>query len=152
MGAEGERQRLEQEASPNHTVLIVEDEVFIRLMIADELRSAGYKVIEAATADEALDVLTCIAGVSVVISDIRMPGSMDGLQLARRVRSEYPPIHIVLTSGDLRNVDLIDHDGFFSKPYDVKKIIKHIKTLFDQKAPNSSAVVLGPLDCMSLHK
>ena len=132
MGAEGgERLRLEQEASPNHTVLIVEDEVFTRLMIADELRSAGYEVIEAATADEALDVLTYIAGVSVVISDIRMPGSMDGLRFARRVRSEYAPIHIVLTSGDLMNVNSVDHDGFFSKPYDVKKIINHIKTLFD---------------------
>ena len=129
--ARGEWLRPGQEASPNHTVLIVEDEVFVRFMIADELRSAGYKVIEAATADQALDVLAHIAGVSVVISDIRMPGSMDGLRFARRVRSEYPSIRIVLTSGDVMNVDSVDHDGFFPKPYDVKEIINHIKTLFD---------------------
>src|SRR5207253_11158559 len=99
MGAE-QGERPGQEASANHTVLIVEDEVLVRLMIAEELRSAGYEVIEAANADEALDVLAHISGVSLVISDIRMPGSMDGLRFARLVRSEYPATRIVLTSGN----------------------------------------------------
>ena len=131
MGAEGgEHVRLGQAAKSNHAVLIVEDEVLVRLMMGEELRSAGYDVIEAATADEALDALAHIAGVSLVITDIRMPGSMDGLRFARLVRSEYPATRIVLTSGNFPNV-AIDHDGFFLKPYEPRKMIDHIKTLFD---------------------
>lgn len=131
MGAEGgEHVRLGQAARSNRTVLIVEDEVLVRLMIAEELRRAGYDVIEAANADEALDALAHITSVSLVITDIRMPGSMDGLRLARLVRSEYPATRILLTSGNFPNV-AIDHDGFFLKPYDACKMIHHIKTLLD---------------------
>ena len=69
-----------------------------------------------------------ISGVSLIISDIRMHGSIDGLGLAR---SEYPTTRIVLTSGHLPNVDSVDHDGFFLKPYDARKVIDHIKTLLN---------------------
>jgi CheY-like chemotaxis protein len=62
------------QANDIHTVLVVEDEVLVRLMIAEELRSAGFQVIEAADADEALAVLANITDVSVIFSDIRMPG------------------------------------------------------------------------------
>jgi len=130
MGSRRERPRLGQDASTNHTVLIVEDEVLVRLMMGEELRSAGYDVIEAATADEALDALAHISGVSLVVTDIRMPGSMDGLRFARLVRSEYPATRIVLTSGNFPNV-AIDHDGFFLKPYEPCKMVDHIKTLLD---------------------
>jgi CheY-like chemotaxis protein len=77
-------------------------------------------VIEVANADEALDVLARISGVSLIISDIQMPGSIDGLGLAR---SDYPTPPIVLTSGHLPNVD------------DARKVIDQVKTLLDQKAP-----------------
>jgi CheY-like chemotaxis protein len=127
MGADQGKQ-LPQEGSANHTVLIVEDEVLVRLMIAEELRSAGYGVIEAANADEALDVLAHISSVSLIISDIRMPGSIDGVRFARLVRSEYPATPIVLTSGNFPN-STVDHDGFFLKPYDPRKMIDHVKTL-----------------------
>jgi CheY-like chemotaxis protein len=131
MGAEGgERLRLGQAARTDRAVLVVEDEVLVRLMIAEELRSAGYEVIEAATADQALDVLAHISDVSIVISDIRMPGSMDGVEFARLVRSEYPATRIVLTSGNFPNV-AVDHDGFFLKPYDPRKMVDHIKSLID---------------------
>jgi two-component system, response regulator PdtaR len=131
MGADGgECVRLRPAAKSNHAVLIVEDEVLVRLMIAEELRGAGYDVIEAATADEALDALAHISGVSLIITDIRMPGSMDGLRFARLVRTEYPATRILLTSGNFPNV-AIDHDGFFLKPYDPCKMIHHIKTLLD---------------------
>jgi len=132
MGAEGgERLRLGRGARTNHSVLIVEDEVLVRLMMAEELRSAGYEVIEAANADEALDVLAHISPVSLIVSDIRMPGSMDGVKFARRVRSEYPETRIVLTSGNFPNVP-IEHDGFFLKPYDARRMIDHIKRLLEQ--------------------
>jgi len=132
-GQEGDGLRLGQEARTNHVVLIVEDEVLVRLMIADELRNAGYDVIEAANADAALDVLAHVSSVSLVISDIRMPGSMDGLSFAQLIRSEYPATRIVLASGDVANVAnvAIDHDGFFFKPYDPRKMVDHVKMLLD---------------------
>ena len=133
MGAVGERPRPGQQARAVHTVLVVEDEVLVRLMIADVIRSAGYEVIEAANADEALDVLAHTRGVSLIISDIRTPGSLDGLRLAQLVRSHYPAVHIVLTSGHLMNVDSVDHDGFFPKPYDARKIVEHIEALLARK-------------------
>jgi CheY-like chemotaxis protein len=123
------------QASDIHTVLVVEDEVLVRLMIAEELRSAGFQVIEASDADEALAVLANIADVSVIFSDIRMPGSMDGLELAKKVRADFPKIRIVLASGNLAAVASVDHDGFFLKPYEADEIINLIKTLLDQKSP-----------------
>jgi CheY-like chemotaxis protein len=123
------------QASDIHTVLVVEDEVLVRLMIAEELRSAGFQVIEASDADEALAVLANITDVSVIFSDIRMPGSMDGLELAKKVRADFPKIRIVLASGNLAAVASVDHDGFFLKPYGADEIINLIKTLLDQKSP-----------------
>src|SRR5438874_384004 len=77
-----------QEAKPAPTtILVVEDEVLVRMLIADQLRNAGYSVIEAADADEALALLAHTFNVNVVLSDVQMPGSLDGAGLARIVRS-----------------------------------------------------------------
>jgi CheY-like chemotaxis protein len=100
-------------------------------MIADYLRNAGYSVVEASNAHEAHEVLRHTSDVRLVMSDLRMPGTMDGVALARLIRSEYPAIKIVLASAHLHAVDWTDHDGFFAKPYDPKKIISHIKTLLE---------------------
>jgi CheY-like chemotaxis protein len=126
-----------REASPRceskvrDTVLVVEDEVLVRMLVADELRNAGYTVIEASNAHEAVDLLRSSADVTLIFSDVRMPGTMDGVGLARIVRSEFPMIKIVLTSANLTRLDWAGHDGFFPKPYDAVEIIKHIKTLLD---------------------
>jgi two-component system, response regulator PdtaR len=108
------------------TILVVEDEVLVRTLIADQLRNAGYSVIEAADADEALALLAHTFNVTVVLSDVQMPGSLDGVGLARVVRSVYPALKILLASGQSTAVDTIEHDGFFSKPYDVAEIVKRI--------------------------
>jgi two-component system, response regulator PdtaR len=113
------------------TILLVEDEVVVRMMITDQLREAGYSVIEAVNAHEATEVLRSSANIEVVISDIQMPGSMDGIGLARMIRSEYPEIKIILASGQSTAMDCADYDGFFQKPYDSAKIIRHIKALLD---------------------
>jgi two-component system, response regulator PdtaR len=113
------------------TILVVEDEVLVRMVVADELRNAGYTVIEASDAHEALDLLRNSVDVRLIFSDVRMPGTMDGVGLAGIVRSEFPMIKIVLTSANLTRLDLAKHDGFFPKPYDAAEIIKHIKTLLD---------------------
>jgi CheY-like chemotaxis protein len=113
------------------TILVVEDEVLVRMAIADNLRNAGYTVIESSNAHEALELLRNGVDVRLILSDVRMPGTMDGLALAQTVRSEFPVIKIVLTSGDLTRLNWAGHDGFFRKPCDTARIIKHIKTLLD---------------------
>ena len=73
-------------------VMVVEDEYFIRAMIADELRKSGFEVVECSSADEAMDVLNAGANPSVIFSDIRMPGSMDGVKLAQIVSEHFPDV------------------------------------------------------------
>src|SRR5262245_15295032 len=113
----------------NPTVLVVEDEPLIRMMIAGRLREAGCGVIEATGADEAIAVLRSGADVQVVLSDIRMPGSLDGIGLAKFVKSERPELKVVLASGHLPALNATEHDGFFAKPYDAERVIAHIRTL-----------------------
>jgi CheY-like chemotaxis protein len=126
--SDGERQSQIREV--RDTILLVEDEVLVRMVLADTLRDAGYTVIEASNAHEALQILNVDSDVvRVIISDVRMPGSLDGVGLAGRVRAEYPAIKIVLTSGDHKEVGWVEHDGFFPKPCDSDALIQHIKTL-----------------------
>ena len=80
-------------------VLIVEDEFLLRIDAAEMIAAAGFEVIEAANADQAIEVLEARRDITVVFTDIQMPGSMDGLKLARAVRGRWPPIKIVATSG-----------------------------------------------------
>src|SRR4051812_34134058 len=86
---------------PRRVVMVVEDDIWIRIMIAGELRDAGLEVIECASADEAIDLLRGGARVSVIFSDIRLPGSMNGLGLAKAVRQEFSDRPILLTSSEL---------------------------------------------------
>ncbi len=86
------------EAVPE-TVLVVEDEVFVRMVISEYLRGCGYKVIEAANADEAIRILESRFDVEIVFSDVSMPGSMDGLRLVHLIRDRWPPIRLILASG-----------------------------------------------------
>ena len=85
--------------TPGH-VLIVEDDVLIRVLLADELRDAGLRVIEAANADEALSIFEAGAQVDLLFTDVQMPGSMDGVELARRIKTIHPALPIILTSGN----------------------------------------------------
>jgi CheY-like chemotaxis protein len=113
------------------TILLVEDEVLVRMSLADQLRSAGYVVLEALNADEALDLLHSKGGgVQLLLSDIRMPGRMNGVELARTVRTQHPEIKIVLASGESFSASHWgDTDGFFPKPYNATRLIEHIKML-----------------------
>ena len=115
------------------SILLVEDEVLVRMTLADQLRSAGYVVLEASNADEALDLLDSKGhGVQLLLSDIRMPGRMDGVELARAIRAERPEIKIVLASGESFSASHWgDTDGFFPKPYNARRLIEHIKMLLD---------------------
>ena len=91
--------------TPPKSILVVEDEVLLRFVIADYLRDCGYQVIEANDASEAVALLT-LEPPDLVFSDVRMPGEMDGLGLARWVRTNRPGLPVILTSGDVQTADL----------------------------------------------
>jgi two-component system, response regulator PdtaR len=107
-------------------VLVVEDEPLIRDTVTEAFESAGLEVLSAANAQEALDALRGHPEVSVVFTDINMPGTMDGLDLARFVRGKWPRIALIVTSG--RPPPSGEMPGrFFSKPYNLGELIEAIK-------------------------
>jgi CheY-like chemotaxis protein len=123
---------LTPENRQSRTVLLVEDEVLVRMMLADQLREAGCTVVEASDADEALLLLRQnLIRPGVVISDIRMPGSIDGLGLARVIRSECPELKVILISAHHTSLEGPDYDAFFPKPYDAPAIISKVKSYFE---------------------
>lgn len=120
----------QHESGGRTVVLVVEDEPFVRLLGADLLEEAGFDVLQAANADEALRLLENHPEVSAVFSDIEMPGSLNGLGLAARIREEWPQIGIVLTSGHRVQAELIPRDGrFLAKPYDGKALVSQIEEI-----------------------
>src|ERR1700722_18969514 len=100
-------------------VLIVEDEILLRMNAAEMIGDAGFDVVEARNADEAIEILEACSDIRVVFTDIQMPGSMDGLKLARFVRSRWLPIKIVATSGFVKigTDDLPEGSRFLPQPY-----------------------------------
>jgi two-component system, response regulator PdtaR len=101
------------------TVLVVEDEDLVRLDAAETLRDAGFTVLEAANAEQALAVVVRATDLDVLFTDINMSGRMDGLELARRVSRVRPDIHLLLTSGKVRpaRAEIPPAGAFISKPY-----------------------------------
>ncbi|HEV7276550.1 MAG TPA: response regulator [Devosiaceae bacterium] len=101
-------------------VLVVEDEPLVRMETVDMVEAAGYLVVEAANADEAIAILESRSDIRLVLTDIDMPGSIDGSKLAHAVRKRWPPIPIVVVSGKsvVDDSDLPENTMFYSKPYD----------------------------------
>jgi two-component system, response regulator PdtaR len=113
-------------------MMIVEDDAIVRFPIAEALRAVGLEVIEASTADEAWSYLLSGESVDLIFSDIQMPGSMDGLELARRVQERFGHIIIVLTSGR-RSRRSMDHPHFLAKPYRLGEVTVLITNLLKEK-------------------
>ncbi|MEA2885715.1 MAG: hypothetical protein QOD11_75 [Bradyrhizobium sp.] len=111
-------------------VLVVEDDSLINLMATDELKRAGYDVVSAFNADQAIEILESRSDVRLIFTDIDMPGSMDGLKLAAAVRHRWPPVRIVITSGKHLPSELPAGAAFIPKPYSGAKIIETIVRLF----------------------
>ena len=105
---------------PSPVVLVVEDQPLLRVNAILEIENAGFEVLEAWDADEAIRILEARSDVRIVFNDIEMPGRMDGKRLAACVRDRWPPIEIILTSAACRPDDLFipDRALFFSKPTD----------------------------------
>ena len=109
-------------------VLLVEDDPLVRLDTALALSDAGFAVIEAGTADEAIDILAQRSHIGLVFTDIEMPGHHDGLDLAQRVEETRPGIPVLVTSGR-RRAENLDPKRFFAKPYDPRAVIARAKAL-----------------------
>jgi two-component system, response regulator PdtaR len=134
--AESNREILRERLKRAAVILLAEDEPMIRWDIADRLRDAGWHVIEVATADAGFELLMSATKVDLVLTDINMPGKMDGLSLARFAAS-LPGVKIVLMSAvpselieGFENAPL--HDLFIKKPYDHVTMIARIGGLLER--------------------
>ncbi len=118
------------------TVLVVENEAIIRIELAATLAEMGLRVLVACDADEAIALLDAHRDISVLMTDVTMPGSMDGVRLAHHVRDRWPPIKIVATSGSplTRLVDLPSGATFFAKPYSPETLRTAIAPLLKEKS------------------
>ena len=116
-------------AIPN--VLIVEDEMMLRMRAVDIVEDAGFRPVEAINADEALSILKSRSDIALLFTDIQMPGSMDGLKLAHAVHDRWPAIKIVLVSGQVNPSDAEKpaDSRFFGKPLSVEKMITELQAM-----------------------
>jgi CheY-like chemotaxis protein len=110
------------------TVLVVEDETLVRELVVEELEEAGYSVVVAINADQAIAILEARQDIHLVFTDIDMPGSMDGLKLAAAVRDRWPPVHIIITTGKVRPLEIPADALFIPKPYVGTNVIAAMRT------------------------
>jgi CheY-like chemotaxis protein len=113
-------------------VLVVEDENLIRISAVEMIEEAGFEVIPASDADEAIRILESRNDIRAVFTDVQMPGSMDGIRLAGVVRSRWPPVALIVTSGrtHVLETDLPAGARFLRKPYEPAQIESALRQLF----------------------
>jgi len=113
---------------PNRVVLVVEDTALIRMLAVELLVHAGFEVLEAESADEAIQILERRSDIHLVFTDVHMPGTMDGVRLTHYIRDRWPPILLVVASGKaiIEESQLPAGSRFFPKPYDGGKIVETI--------------------------
>ena len=129
----------EHSESTGPVVLVVEDVVLVRMLLADYLRKSGYQVLEAADGEEAIRLIQRLL-VQVVISDVHMPGATtDGLALARWIREHRPDLKIILASGVFSTLDPADsqfHEGaLLQKPFKVEELEQRLRSVLGGTAP-----------------
>ena len=118
-------------ARPLSVVLVVEDELMLRMRAVDIVEDAGFVPIEAVNADEAIKVLESRDDIAVLFTDIQMPGTMDGLRLAHLVHTRWPHIKIILVSGQIAvsEADKPDDSKFFPKPLEIQQMILELQEM-----------------------
>src|SRR3954451_178985 len=112
-------------------VLVVEDELLLRMRAVDMVEDAGFTSVEAVDADEAVAILESRSDISLLFTDIQMPGSMDGLKLAHAVHDRWHAIKIILVSGQVNPSDAerpVD-SRFFGKPLSVEQMIVELQAM-----------------------
>ena len=115
-------------------ILIVEDEMMLRMLVVDMVEDAGYTAIEASDADEAVAILESRSDIVLMCTDIQMPGSMDGVGLAHAVHARWPSIKIMVVSGQLNapGIDLPPCTRFFGKPLEAGQMIAQMRNMIGQ--------------------
>ena len=134
-------------AGASTNVLVVEDEMVLRMRAVDIVEDAGFTAVEAVNADEALSILESRSDIALLFSDIQMPGSMDGLKLAHAVHDRWPAIKIILVSGQVKlcDADKPANSRFFGKPLEVKQMIAEL-----QEMVGTGALKVVPEDAIPL--
>jgi len=113
------------ESHSNALVMVVDDNVFERMGASYMFSDAGYRVLEAGNADEALQFLEANADVKLLFTDVSMPGSMSGSDLAHQVAKRWPGVSIIMTSGRPRPEPLPLGAQFHAKPYEPTSVLRH---------------------------
>lgn len=119
------------DSTPVPNVLVVEDEMILRMRAVDIVEDAGFNSIEAVNADQAISILESRSDISLLFTDIQMPGSIDGLMLAHAVHDRWPSIKIILVSGQVKPSDAErpTNSQFFGKPLAVDQIITELRAM-----------------------
>jgi DNA-binding NtrC family response regulator len=115
-------------------ILIVEDEMMLRMLVVDMVEDAGYTAIEASDADEAVAILESRSDIALMCTDIQMPGSMDGVGLAQAVYVRWPSVKIILVSGQSKppSIDLPPCSRFFGKPLEASQMMAQMRNMIGQ--------------------
>jgi CheY-like chemotaxis protein len=115
------------------TVLVVDDEVLVRLVIAEYLRDCGYRVLEASGPEDAVTILQAGVMIDVVFTDLELPGQSSGLELARWIRRRYPAMKVIVSSGVYSAAELAgelcEAGPPIAKPYDSDLVAQRIRAL-----------------------
>jgi DNA-binding NtrC family response regulator len=116
-------------AAPRKRILLVEDELLIRLVVGDELRDAGYDVVECFNADEAIVLLEAGIGFDLIVSDVRMPGEVDGMGLLALVKETRPTLPVIVTSGHLEPTLALRKGAnrFLQKPFRMHAVVNAVR-------------------------
>src|ERR1700712_1678027 len=134
---------------PMPNVLVVEDEMVLRMRAVDIVEDAGFNPVEAVNADEAMAILEARSDISLLFTDIQMPGTMDGLKLAHAVHDRWPAIKIILVSGQINPTDdeKPQDSRFFGKPLGVEQMIAELRAMVGAGAlktvPNAALLLVN---------
>jgi CheY-like chemotaxis protein len=123
-------------AESTAVVLLVEDEELVRALAAWRLEDAGFEVVQASNAAEALELIKSRPDVDVLFTDVQMPGPLDGMGLARKIHEQRPNVLLLVTSGNVRpgKGEIPDHGHFLAKPYRCQDVISEIDALAREAA------------------
>jgi CheY-like chemotaxis protein len=118
------------------SIMVLEPDILARMAISEYLRGCGYKVMEGVLAQDALTVLHAGIPVDIVLAEVRMAGDLDGLELAKKIRADFPGTDIILTVGVANAADraakLCD-DGPLKKPFHPKELVTRIQLLRERR-------------------
>ena len=127
--------------APPETILFVEDETLVRMDMAEFLRECGYRVHEAATAEEAIEALQAKFVIDLVFTDINLSGGMNGLELAEWTLHHRPGVKVLVTTGDgTRMADTPQTVGsLLAKPYTGRDLVDRVKQALTKRSDEGPA-------------